>query len=120
MVSLVMSCIRALSISRSSAVETDSGAVRAMTVVTDLNLREASSSTESTRYASAKHIFLPRFLSWRKRLSSSTIFRSAGPGNPSQCRCIAFGQLTPVNIVAWPVADWGGPSMPRQASIGFE
>ncbi len=46
--------------------------------------------------------------------------RSAGLGNPSQWRPIAFEQFTPVNIVACPVADCGKPSTPRHASIGTE
>ena len=48
------------------------------------------------------------------------ILRRAGPGKPSQCLPIASAQLRPVNIVAWPVADCGSPSTPRQASMGRE
>jgi hypothetical protein len=105
---------------RSSTVLIVSGAVSAMTVVTDLNLRAASSSGESTRYASEKHTRFPRALRRRKRLSDSMIFLRPGPGKPSQCLPIAAAQLTPVNMVPCPVALCGGPATPRHASIGFE
>ena len=48
-VSRVRSCITACPFRRSSTVLIVSGAVSAITVVTDLNLRDASSSAESTR-----------------------------------------------------------------------
>jgi len=72
----------------------------------------------SGRKAFRKMPSRPASRSFRKIDSASRISRSEGEGKPVTWPPTRRWAFTPVNSEVWPVALWGMPSTPRQASIG--